>query len=70
VTTHQVGIALGRAEYLNGANYWILQPYVMEDNIAPREQFIPEAYIKRRGDGVRVQPKPPLGFHATREKGR
>lgn len=64
VTTHQVGIALGFATYLNGAKYWILQPYVMEDNIAPREQFIPEAYIKRRGEGVYVTPKPPMGFHA------
>lgn len=70
VTTHQKGIALGHAEYLNGGKYWILQPYVMEDNIAPREQFIPEAYIKRIGDGVRVQPKPILGFHATKDKGR
>jgi len=64
VTTNQVGIALGRAEYLNGGKYWILQPQVFEDNIAPREQFIPEAYIERVGDGVRVEPKPPMGFHA------
>jgi len=64
VTTNQVGIALGRAEYLNGGKYWILQPQVFEDNIAPREQFIPEAYIKRRGDGVYVTAKPPMGFHA------
>ena len=70
VTTHQVGIALGHAKYLNGASYWILQPYVMQDNIAPREQFIPEAYIKRHGDGVYVKPKPPIGFHARNEKAR
>jgi len=64
VTTHQVGVALGYAEYLNGGKYWVLQPYVGEDNIAPREQFIPEAYVIRKGDGVRVTPKPPMGFHA------
>lgn len=70
VTTHQVGVAIGVAEYLSGAKYYILQPYVMEDNIAPREVFIPEAYVKRHGDGVYVKPKPPLGFHANREKAR
>ncbi len=64
VTTHQVGVALGFATYLNGGKYWVLQPYVSEDNIAPREQFIPEAYVIRRGDGVRVAPKPMMGFHA------
>lgn len=73
VTTHQVGVALGFAEYLNGGKYWVLQPYVSRDNIAPREQFIPEAYVKRIGEGVRVQPKPMMGFNASQprdEKGR
>lgn len=70
VTTHQVGIALGHAEYLNGGKYWILQPPVTEDNIAPREQFIPEAYVIRRGEGVYIKPKPPMGFHARDVKRR
>jgi len=69
VTTNQVGIAIGRADYLSGAVYWILQPYVAEDGIAAREVFIPDAYVVRSGDGVYPKPKQPMGFHAREVEG-
>lgn len=69
VTTNQVGVAIGRAEYLSGVVYWILQPYVAEDNIAPREVFVPDAYVVRTGDGVHIKPKQPMGFHAREVEG-
>lgn len=69
VTTNQVGIAIGRADYLSGVTYWILQPYATVDNISPREVFVPDAYVVRNGDGVYVKPKPPIGFHAREVEG-
>jgi hypothetical protein len=63
VTSKVEGVAIGRVEYLSGAVYWIIQPYAGDDNIAPRELYIPEAYAKRKGDGVYVKPKPDPGFH-------
>lgn len=68
VTSGLRGIAIGRAEYLSGAVHWILQPPLDDGGLPQRDQYIPDAYVKRVGDGVRVPPKPEMGFHA-RETG-
>ena len=57
------GIASGRVEYLDGTIYWIIQPPVSEGD-KPAEHHAPDAYCRRIGDGVRVEPKPPIGFNA------
>lgn len=64
VTSGLRGIAIGRAEYLSGAVHWILQPPLDDGGMPQRDQYIPDAYIKRVGDGVRTAPKPEMGFHA------
>lgn len=63
VTLRVEGVAVGRVEYLSGAIYWIIQPYAADDNVAPRELYVPEAYAKRKGDGVYVKPRPLAGFN-------
>lgn len=67
VTSGLRGIAIGRVEYLSGAVHWILQPPLDEGGVPQRDQYIPDAYVKRVGDGVYTPPKPEIGFHA-REK--
>jgi hypothetical protein len=64
VTSKLSGIAVGRAEYLSGQVYWIIQPYTTDDNVALKPEYVPEAYCRRVGDGVYVKPKPIMGFHA------
>lgn len=68
VTSGLVGIAIGRIEYLSGAIFWILQPPLDNNNTPQRDQYIPDAYAKRIGDGVYVEPKTELGFHARKNK--
>jgi hypothetical protein len=68
VTSGLRGIAIGRAEYLSGAIHWILQPPLDDGGMPQRDQYIPDAYVKRVGDGVRTPQKPEMGFHA-RESG-
>lgn len=62
IISKTVGIVVGRAEYLSGAVYWIIQPTTSDDNAMLRVQEIPEAYCKWRGDGVYPSTKPPTGF--------
>ena len=64
VTTKSSGIAIGRIEYLSGAVYWILQPATTDDNISIKPDYVPDAYVVRKGDGVYPSQKPPMGFHA------
>lgn len=64
VTSKTIGIATGKVVYLSGAIYWIIQPYTTEDNVTPREVYIPDAYCRWKGDGVYPSTKEPMGFHA------
>lgn len=64
VTAKVRGIATGRVEYLDGSAAWLLQPPYAEDGNRVPVVEVQDAYAKRVGDGVRVKPKPPLGFHA------
>jgi hypothetical protein len=59
------GIAHGRVEYLDGSVYWIIQPPAENGAILTKEVHSQEAYCRRVGDGVRVEPKKPMGFHAS-----
>lgn len=69
VTCKVRGIAIGRVLYLDGANAWLLQPPFDEDGNRVPVVEVQDAYAKRIGDGVRVAPKPTMGFHARREAG-
>lgn len=64
VTAKVVGIAIGRVEYLDGSKAWLLQPAYAEDGGRIPVVEVQDAYARRVGDGVRVEPKPALGFHA------
>lgn len=61
------GIAHGRVEYLDGTVYWIVQPGADDQGGAQKEVHCSDAYCKRVGDGVRIKPKPPTGFHIRDE---
>lgn len=63
------GIAHGRVEYLDGSVAWIIQPPALEGAELAKEVHSQDAYVRRVGDGVRVKPKPPMGFHARNDKG-
>lgn len=69
VTSGLRGVAIGRCTYLSGAVYWIIQPPLDQSGSPQRDQYIPDAYCKRAGDGVYVKQKPELGFHARNKKG-
>jgi hypothetical protein len=58
------GIAHGRVEYLDGSVYWIVQPPADPDGNLTKDIHVQDAYCVRVGDGVRVEPKSQIGFHA------
>lgn len=68
VTAMVRGIATGRVEYLDGSIAWLVQPPYDADGNRVAVVEVQDAYAKRVGDGVRVKPKPVMGFHA-RETG-
>lgn len=62
------GIAHGRVEYLDGSVAWIIQPPCDSEGNLTKEVHSQDAYCRRIGDGVRIEPRQPLGFHARNEK--
>ena len=62
------GIAHGRVEYLDGSVAWIIQPPALERSELAKEVHTQDAYARRIGDGVRIKPKPPMGFHARKQQ--
>lgn len=68
VTAKVRGIATGKVKYLDGSVAWLIQPPYDEDGNRVAVVEVQDAYAKRVGDGVRVAPKPTMGFHA-RESG-
>ncbi len=62
------GIAHGRVEYLDGSVAWIIQPLGVDGSELAKEVHTQDAYARRIGDGVRIKPKPPMGFHARAEE--
>lgn len=67
VVAKVTGIAMGHVEYLDGSKAWIVQPPFAEGERVPSVE-VQEAYAVRVGDGVRVTPKPIMGFHAKELK--
>lgn len=68
VTAKVAGIAIGRVEYLDGNSAWLLQPQYTEDGNRVPVVEVQDAYAKRISDGVHVEPKQAMGFHARRVK--
>jgi hypothetical protein len=64
VTAKVVGIAIGRVEYLDGSKAWLMQPPYSDDGNRVPVVEVQDAYARRIGDGVYVERKPVLGFHA------
>ncbi len=64
ITAKASGIAIGRVEYLDGAVAWLMQPKYSDDGTRIPIIEVQDAYARRIGDGVYVDPKPQAGFHA------
>lgn len=64
VTAKVVGIAIGRVEYLDGTTAWLMQPKYGEDGRRIPVIEVQDAYARRIGEGVYVEPKQQAGFHA------
>lgn len=69
VTAKVTGIAIGRVEYLDGSKAWLMQSPYSEDGRRIPIVEVQDAYTRRVGDGVYIEPKLGTGFHA-REVGR
>ncbi len=57
------GIVQGHVHYLDGAEYWIVQPPALENAELTKEVHVSAAYCRRIGDGVYPKPKLSMGFH-------
>lgn len=64
VVTKVRGIANAHVKYLDGTEYWIIQPQALEGAELAKEVHASAAYCRRVGDGVYIKPKPQVGFHA------
>lgn len=69
VTAKATGIAIGHVEYLDGSKAWLMQPAYSEDGTRIPVIEVQDAYAQRVGDGVYVQPKKEMGFHAREVEG-
>jgi len=67
ITAKVRGIVIARIEYLDGSIAYLAQPTSDTNGQVVPIIEVQEAYAVRVGDGVRVDPKPPLGFRARRE---
>lgn len=61
------GIAHGHLVYLDGTEYWIIQPQAVENAELAKEVHASAAYCKRIGDGVYLKSKPTMGFRADEQ---
>lgn len=67
VTAKVRGVAIGRVEYLDGSKAWLMQPpYDDNGNRIPVVE-VQDAYAVHVGDGVHVEHKQVMGFHARSE---
>lgn len=64
VTVDMTGIAIARLEYLDGHKAWLMQPAAVNNTELPQKIEVEDAYAVKIGDGVYIEPKPPLGFNA------
>lgn len=62
------GIAHGRVEYLDGSVCWIIQPPAEDGRALNKDVHSQDAYCVKVSDGVRLEAKPPMGFHAREKK--
>lgn len=63
VTAKVRGIVVGRVEYLDGSIAWLTQPPYDTDGNRVAVVEVQDAYAQKVGEGVRVEPKPVMGFH-------
>jgi len=62
------GIAHGHLVYLDGTEYWLIQPQALENAELAKEVHASAAYCKRVGDGVYPKPKKQMGFHVEADE--
>lgn len=68
VTAKVVGVVIGRVEYLDGSKAWLMQPPYNDNGSRIPTVEVQDAYARRVGDGVYVEPKQIAGFHARDDK--
>ena len=68
VVTRVRGIAHGHVKYLDGTEYYIIQPPALEGAELAKEVHATAAYCRRVGEGVYPTPRPPLGFVAPEHR--
>lgn len=64
ITAKVSGIAIGRVEYLDGSQAWLMQPPYTDDGTRIPIVEVQDAYARRIGEGVYIAPKQVTGFHA------
>ncbi len=62
------GIVHGHVHYLDGSEYWIVQPQALENAELAKEIHVSVAYCKWIGDGVYPKPVQPVGFYVENEQ--
>lgn len=63
------GIAHGEVKYLDGTEYWIIQPQSFENAEIAKEVHAAKPYCKRIGEGVYPSERQPMGFVAPGVEG-
>ncbi len=59
------GIAHGHLKYLDGTEYWMIQPAWLENTEGASDVRASAAYCRRIGDGVYLTSKPLMGFNVN-----
>lgn len=65
ITAKVRGICVGRAEYLDGARSYFLQPPYDDNGNRVNLVEVQESYAIKVGDGIRVEPKQSAGFRVS-----
>jgi len=68
VTAKVQSIIIGRIEYLDGSITWLIQPPYSDNGSRIPTVEVQDAYARRVGDGVYIDPKPAMGFHARKRR--
>ena len=62
ITSKMSGIIIAKIEYLDGDLAYLIQPPRLSDDNRPAIIEVAASYLKKTGDGVRVEERKPIGF--------
>lgn len=64
IVTKVRGIAHAEVKYLDGTEYWVIQPHALENAELAKEVHAAKPYCVRIGEGVYPTKRHPMGFVA------